>query len=333
MLGSSVFAEDGFKLSGYIRAGLSTDVTGDDKTATTSTWFDGDYFGGPSRIRINMDWTSADGTSGASFRLQTSSASEAWSVDSIAYAFGYTSLFNNMVTIAAGKLHDNWAGYSYGWNGWSAIDGKSGAAVILSPVEGLNLVAAGVIDYETSLTETVDGETTDTYTYDTKKDLAVFEAQYSYGPLVINGGYALSETGYATVQYSTDTLTASADYYYDWAKDGMDNTISEWVEYTGVDKMTLGAVVYEYMDDDAAKMQLDITPAVKYQITDLAAASLEGTYHLDLDESDNNTIAVTPAVVLTANDTIEAEIWGTYGYDNGSDDSTFKVGAGVKKSF
>ena len=63
--GASLFAE-GFSVDGFIRSGISIDPKGE--TVKTDTWLPGGYFGGGSRLRLNINYDGVNG--GATFRYQ-----------------------------------------------------------------------------------------------------------------------------------------------------------------------------------------------------------------------------------------------------------------------
>ncbi|MDY2844492.1 MAG: hypothetical protein SOT81_11015 [Treponema sp.] len=84
----SFVSAEGFKFSGYVRSGASVNTKGE--TFDNATWQAGDFFGGSSRVRMNLDWSNANG--GATLRYQKSGAfaDDDWfDSDNIKYAMAY----------------------------------------------------------------------------------------------------------------------------------------------------------------------------------------------------------------------------------------------------
>ncbi len=322
LLGAFSFAE-GFSVDGYLRAGFGTTHTTTGSTSSDANILEfqgGNYFSGSDRLRVNIAWKNEDNSCGAFLRYQESGDFNV--ADSFAYAMGYDSVFDGMLTVAAGTLKNNWSGFS--WNsGWSTIDGQSGAAVIVSPLKGLNLVGGLTTKYVN--------------TSDYKaKDIASFGAQYKMDGFYINGGYNLAGLADASVCYSgIKGISLEAEYKYDayTDSDNPTNNIFEWFDFNIVDNLNFGFIAGQtlYSKTTSTDNTVYVNPYAKYTFNNTFAASLEGMYTMDLTSSSNNAVMVSPAVYLTGPADAEISIWGEYDYTKSS--TAYTVGTGVKKTF
>lgn len=337
---SALAFADGFSVSGYVRAGLSSTFE-KNPSLSTAKWLGGIYFNGDSpatrgRINVNFDGSNDNGTYGAFLRLQytgtDASASASWGYGGVSYANTYAGFLGNKITIAAGKLNDKWIGSS-GFEGFSVLDGKSGAAVTVSPVTGLNITGAGIIDYS----ENADGSyeaTGNTFLGGVKYTADTFAASVS------GAGYGLftADFKYTAVK----NLIVSVEGEYETA-DGRENLgggqelLSDvWIQYTGIDKWTFGVLSFQYFnrtDVDADNdFTLKIIPAAAYQINDVVSLSVEGTYTKPVyDDAPDGYATIVPAIKLSADKTASASIWASISTDNDQEKSS--VGLGVIKSF
>lgn len=105
-----------FKVDGYARAGLTSTLNtknkdGDKeaKTVSTKQWLAGDYFGGGSRLRLNGDILSDDGTAGVKFRFQYTGSFEDFDItkDEVKYVYAWGKGFEGKVIAGAGKSGTN----------------------------------------------------------------------------------------------------------------------------------------------------------------------------------------------------------------------------------
>ncbi|MCR5725312.1 MAG: hypothetical protein K6G80_09535 [Treponema sp.] len=331
VLASGAFAE-GFKLSGFVRAGWSNtidaldtnaDEDGDTAEASTATWLAGDYFGGSTRSRINLEWTNSEETAGAYFRLQYTGAAEKWAVGDVKYANAWLKAFDGKAVFAAGKVKDDYIG-SDGYEGFSFLDGNSGFFAGVSPVEGLTIGGGAVVDYLESVETTTykkeegsitkDDGTEDAVTLVTKtttskhrasKRAAYAGAKYANDQFSVAGGYEFAGALYGNVNITAvKDLTIALEGA--WAsKDALDNladgddgflydsklTFVEQVEYTGIENLTLALASYQWVNDRDVHESEDnfsatITPAVRYDINDQFAVSAESTITLNKWDED-----------------------------------------------
>ena len=347
---SAVFAE-GFKLSGYLRAGwgntidaLDTNADGDGDTAeaSTATWLAGDYFGGSTRSRINLAWSNEGDTAGAYVRLQYTGAAEDWKIDSVKYANVWAKFFDGKVLAAVGKVQDNYLA-SDGWEGFSFLDGNSGFFAGVAPVEGLVIGGGAVVDY---LEDTADGN------HRASKRSAYAGAKYANDQFSVAGAYEFAGALYGGVNITAvdgllialEAAWQSGDEDDDVAVDGVTGgytselTFVEQVEYTGIENLTLGVESYQFLNDHAINTKEDtlvvtVTPAARYEINDLFAASVESTITLSnwdedkIGEKAPDTFAtIVPAFHIKASEGAEVSIWGLLSTD--TDQAKHAVGVG-----
>ncbi len=348
----SFVSAEGFKLNGYIRAGwantidaLDTDNDGDYDTASasTETWLAGDYFGGKTRSRLNLGWSNKDESAGAFVRFQYSGAAEKFDIaGTTAYAFGWVNPFEGKLTVAAGKLKDNYIG-SDGYEGFSALDGKSGFFAGVNPIEGFTVGGGAVVDYLKTQTEKEDGK--DVVYKKASKRAAYFGAKYSTDAFTADAGYALAGDFYANLNVTAveNLLVAlEANHATDdildegTAWNPCENTFVEQVEYTGIDKLLIGVLSYQFINNhdikDDSNTTVTINPYARYEINDVLAASVEGTVHLyDYDDAPDTYATVVPAVYFKVVDGAEANVFAKISTD--TDQEKHQVGAGVIFNF
>ena len=360
----SFVSAEGFKLNGYIRAGwsntidaLDTDNDGDDDTASSSTetWLAGDYFGGKTRSRLNLGWSNKDESAGAFVRFQYTGAAEDFDIAGItSYAYGWVNPFEGKLTVAAGKIKDDWIG-SDGYEGFSVLDGKSGFFAGVTPVDGLTLGGGAVVDYllpassKTVYTweqtdDNTDGEwvsSTETSGHRASKRAAYFGAKYSTDAFTVDAGYALAGEFYANLNFTAvENLLLAFEAKHDTddildegtSYDSAENTFVEQIEYTGIDKLLIGVVSYQWINNhkitDDSNTVITINPYARYEISDVIAASVEGTVHLyDYDNAPDTYTTIVPAVYFKVVDGAEANVFAKISTD--TDQENHQVGAGV----
>lgn len=352
LAGAAFAGAEGFKLSGFLRAGwantidaLDTDADGDGDTAEASTakWLAGDYFGGSTRSRLNLSWSNKDDTAGAYVRFQYTGAAESFDVGTTKYAYAWVKPFDGLFTVAAGKMKDDWIG-SDGWEGVSFIDGNSGFFAGINPIEGLTLGGGAVVDLLPDFTTgTGDDEVTH---HRASKNAVYFGAKYAADAFTFATGYALAGEFYANLNYTAvENLLVALEFYEasdDCIDDGVAYTDSnemvfvENIEYTGIDKLTLGIESYQYVNDhkiaDDSNITATINPAVRYEVTDTIAASLEATTTVySYDNAPDTFTTIVPAVYLKVADGAEANVYAVISTD--TDQAKHAVGAGVIFNF
>ena len=213
-----------FKVDGYARAGLTSTLNtknkdGDKeaKTVSTKQWLAGDYFGGGSRLRLNGDILSDDGTAGVKFRFQYTGSFEDFDItkDEVKYVYAWGKGFDGKVIAGAGKIGDKYIS-SDGWEGFSLIDGKTGVFAAYTPIEGLTLLAAVVKDY---LVEEEIAELDDNGNYKKEKKFdkraGVYGFKYSAGILTVDAAFSGAGRFYANVNLTPSNLLAALEYAYE----------------------------------------------------------------------------------------------------------------------
>lgn len=338
---TSAFAEttNSFKVSGYLRAGLSSTMESS-PALSTKTWLGGIYFNGDSsktRGRLNLSFDGSNDTAdyGAFLRLQYTgkddSASASWGYGDVSYAYAYAGFFNNMFTVAAGKLKDNWIGSS-GFEGYSVLDGKSGAVASFVPVKGLTIAGAGIIDYSRNAAGT----------YEMKEDSFLGGIKYKNDIFTADASYAGYGLITANISYTgTENLIISAETKID-TNHGMDvlgdqrTVIDEYVKYTGIENWTFGLLSFQTINSKNtagdSDFQFTITPAVAYQINNVIGLSAEATYRQGIyDNAPNGYMTIVPAVKFSADKSASADLWASISTDNGREKSS--IGLGVIKEF
>ena len=348
MASASVFAE-GFNLSGYLRAGYSS-TFGDNATQNTSTWLAGDYWGGRTRSRINVNWDSKDNTSGAEFRYQYTGDIESFSFSGtdIKFADVYARILDGKVLVKGGKLNDSIM-KTDGFEGFSLIDNKSGVVGFLTPTEGLYIGGGAIVDYKEATVESITfpntvydsngndahyhTNTTTISTSDkyTDKQVAVFGGKYTTDAFSVCGGYSPIGACYAGLNITAvkDLLIAlegghetddCQDEQGDYLWYHYENTFCEQVEYTGIDHFTFGIMSYQLLNSrepaDDTKSTITITPAVSYAINKTVAVACEGTYVMySYDDHPDNYGYIVPSITFAADDSASVKIWGLFSSD------------------
>lgn len=337
-LTAGAFAE-GFKLDGFLRAGFNSTLDDDSSVASTETWLAGDYFGGSTRSRLNLGWSNEGDTAGAFVRLQYTGAAESWALDSVKYANVWAKPFDGKLILAVGKVQDNYIG-SDGWEGFSFLDGNSGFFAGVSPVEGLVIGGGAVVDY---LSDDADKN------HKTDKKAAYAGAKYANDKFSVAAGYEFAGALYANVNISAvEALSIALEAAY-VSDDAYDNgfadkwgytselTFVEQVEYTGIENLTLGLVSYQFVNNndistEESNIVVAITPAVRYEINDQFAASLESTVNVSSWDEDKlgavpDTYAtIVPAFHIKAAKGAEISIWGVVSTD--TDQAKHQAGIG-----
>lgn len=378
-LASSTFAE-GFKLSGFLRAGwsntidaLDTDADGKGDTAEASTvkWLAGDYFGGNTRSRLNLGWSNADDTAGAFVRLQYTGAAESWNIAAVKYANVYFKGFDGKVIMAAGKVQDNYIG-SDGYEGFSFLDGNSGFFAGVAPIDGLVIGGGAVVDYLKGTYTVYDKDLKDedgnpapawvkkSDKHRASKNAAYAGAKYANDQFSVAAAYEFAGALYGNVNVTAvkDLLIAlEASYASDDALDALSDvkegdkflydaqlTFVEQVEYTGIENLTLGLASYQFLNDrdiDSTgkkdNLVVTINPAVRYDINELFAASLEGTVTIsnwdekELGDVKKTYATIVPAFYFKPAQGAEAHVFASISTDK--DQAKHQVGTGIKFNF
>ena len=334
--GASLFAE-GLSVNGFIRSGISINPKGE--TVKTDTWLPGDYFGGGSRLRLNIKYDGDKG--GATFRYQKdgSFASSDWfNAGNIKWAIGYAKFLDGKIIAEAGKLVDTytstggWEDGTFGDNAGAGI----GARVVISPVEGL-FITASASDLYLEKYKAADDEVKDR---DAKEGdlkfnekLFGFTAKYANDAFFVTGGVHLAKSYYASFGLTAvDNLTLVVEAFINDTADVDDpeTKLYPWVEYTGIENLTLAALGAITIVDGSTSIA--IVPAVSYALTDVISLAAESTITIpDTDEVEDTYAVITPSVTFAASKKASATVFASLSTD--TDQAKNSFGAGVKYAF
>lgn len=254
LLSFAAFAEEneGLSVKGYLRAGMSDTI--ENSVYSTNKWVQGGYFGGGTRLRVNIDYTKAFG--GVTFRYQVDPVfdTEAVEIDekstedngavttttskeggatkdvrkssldffkesNVKWAMGYANLLDGQVIAEAGIISDRFT-KTGGWED-TGIDGGKGFRVVVVPkaVAGLT-VAAQATDKYADKYAAEDDKVKDGKAYegDIKFDEKIlgFSAKYEAKPFFVTAGAALAGYYYGSVGLTAiENLTLVGEVFYD----------------------------------------------------------------------------------------------------------------------
>ena len=334
--GASLFAE-GLSVNGFIRSGISINPKGE--TVKTDTWLPGDYFGGGSRLRLNIKYDGDKG--GATFRYQKSGSfgtADWFTSNNIKWAMGYAKFLDGKIIAEAGKLVDTYTSTG-GWEDTTFGDNEGagiGARVVVSPVEGLFITASAsdlyLEKYEANDDKVKDG---DASTGDPKfnEKLFGFTAKYATDAFFVTGGVHLAKSYYASFGLTAvDNLTLVVEAFINDTADVDDpeTKLYPWVEYTGIENLTLAALGAITIVDGSTSIA--ITPAVSYALTDVISLAAESTITIpDTDEVEDTYAVITPSVTFAASKKASATVFASLSTD--TDQKKHSFGAGVKYAF
>ena len=336
--GASLFAE-GLSVNGFIRSGISIDPKGE--TVKTDTWLPGGYFGGGSRLRLNINYDGVNG--GATFRYQKSGSfgtADWFTSNNIAWAMGYAKFLDGKIIAEAGKLVDTYTSTG-GWEDTTFGDNEGagiGARVVVSPVEGLFITASAsdlyLEKYEANDDKVKDGDAREGDLKFNEK-LFGFTAKYATDAFFVTGGVHLAKSYYASFGLTAvDNLTLVVEAFINDTADVDDpeTKLYPWVEYTGIENLTLAALGAITIVDGSTSIA--ITPAVSYALTDVISLAAESTITIpdkDIDPTDDTYAVITPSVTFAASKKASATVFASLSTD--TDQAKNSFGAGVKYAF
>ena len=330
--------EGGLKVSGFLRGGMS-DKSTEDAVYDTSKWMQGGYFGGGSRLRVNVDYTKANG--GVTFRYQHTGDLTNLGLDDVAknevikWAMAYANFADGQIVAEAGKLRDRYT-RTDGWED-SNIDGGKGLRLVFAPqvAKGLVLTAGASDKYAEKYAETEKDSKKGQLKFN--KKVFNFSAKYGNEAFYVVGGASLANYFYGAAGLTAvENLSLVAEVYHDAtdktkAENG-DKAATElvfWAEYTGVEKLLVGA--YSYVDLCDGEYDAKITPAVSYDVTDWVKLSAESTIYLDSKDETDTYATISPAVTFKASPKATATVSGLISTDDKQTPHAFT--AGVRYNF
>lgn len=359
LLSFAAFAEEneGLSVKGYLRAGMSDTI--ENSVYSTNKWMQGGYFGGGTRLRVNIDYTKAFG--GVTFRYQVDPTFETESVtnqkgkvvgsvrkssldffkeSNVKWAMGYANLLDGQVIAEAGIISDRFT-KTGGWED-TGIDGGKGFRVVVVPkaVAGLTVAAQATDKYADKYAadddKVKDGKAVEG---DIKFDEKIlgFSAKYEAKPFFVTAGAALAGYYYGSVGLTAiENLTLVGEVFHNAtdankAENGDNATtmLVAWAEYTGIEKVLAGA--YSYINLCDGEYSIEITPAVSYDVNSLLKVSGEASIYLSSDDKADTYATISPAVTFKASDKATATVSALISTD--TDQAKHAASAGVRYNF
>ncbi len=284
---ATLSAGEGLKVSGFVRGGLSDDISDmvaadagskeGDNNLIGNTWVGGDHWGGSSRFRFRTEYDGDNG--GVDFRYQRKNLSMNWfAEDNISWAMAYAKFFDGAIMVEGGKLVDNYTAADDD-NG-ADFTGATGVRLVVHPVDSLYITFMGsdlnpaVYDYDAKYTTETSAD------YDAKKarrqgnpkfdhNLFSATARFENDAFAIVGGAHFSGIFYGSFSLkAVENLTFAVGFqsnYSNWknrtkleGNDSDGNDLKKLNHFTLVDAnleydadpVLFGVVGYTYFADD-----------------------------------------------------------------------------------
>ncbi|WP_294428395.1 hypothetical protein [uncultured Treponema sp.] len=334
------FADEGLKVSGRVRAGI-TDTT-EGSVYTTDAWMNGGYFGGATQLRVNVDYTKAFGGITARYNVNDFTNGKFFNDGNVKWVMGYANFADGQVITEAGIIHDRFT-TTGGWED-AGIDGGKGIRVVFAPkaVEGLTFAVQATDLFAEKYTAT------DDKVKDKKANAGdvIFNAKligatakYETKEFFATAGFAVAGFFYGSVGVTAvDGLTFVAEVFHDNTDDTKAKpenndkavtTICLWGEYTGIDQVLLGAYSYIYLND--GEYTAEVTPAVSFDLTKVVTLSAEASFYLSSVKDFDSYAVITPAVTFKASDKASANVSASISTDK--DQEKHSITAGVLYKF
>jgi hypothetical protein len=314
---ATISAGEGLKVSGFIRGGLSDDITdsvadadhsGKDDVVIGKTWVNGDHWGGVSRGRLTVNYDGDNG--GVCFRFQPNLADgkDYFTNDNVKYAMAYANFFDSAVIVEGGKLTDRFTAAVD--DKGMAFDGSMGVRLVVKPIDGLAIALQGS-DYNPAYYNYEEKYITENSRYyDEKKarrqgnekfdaNLFSLSAAYTTDAFAFAAGAHFSGIFYGSFAYTgVENLSVSAGFvahYAKWnkateytgdAKKAYDNLLLDFALEYDADPVLFGFVTYFWNADDAwfskegQDFSLTLNPYVQYKLSDITALRAESTLYV-----------------------------------------------------
>jgi hypothetical protein len=229
---ATLSAGEGLKVSGFVRGGLSADITDsvaegshfdNNNSVIGTTWVGGDHWGGVSRARFNALYDGDMG--GVDFRFQPNLTSDYFTNKNVKWAMAYAKFFDGAIEVEGGKLHDRYTGadddYGQVWNS------VMGARLVIHPVDSLYITFMGsdknpdYYDYTGENLDPVKDAKKIRRWGNPKFDKNLFSAtaRFENDAFAIVGGAHFSGLFYGSFSLKAiENLTFTAGFYADYAK-------------------------------------------------------------------------------------------------------------------
>lgn len=361
---ATLSAGEGLKVSGFVRGGLSDDITDSvadashskaDDTVIGNSWVGGDHWGGSSRFRFRTQYDGDMG--GVDFRYQRKNLKLNWFDEkNISWAMAYAKFFDGAIMVEGGKLVDNYTGADDD-NG-ADFTGATGVRLVVHPVDSLYVTFMG-----SDLNPAFYSYTDEEIAKDAKKarrnnnekfDANLFSAtaRFENDAFAIVGGAHFSGIFYGSFNLkAVENLTFNVGFQSDYSKwhEGTEaensdakkayqfTLVDATLEYNA-DPVLFGVVGYawfaddKYLDNENNSKMATVNPYVQYKLSDIVALRAEATTYIsrDTDVKDHYT-TVTPSVVFNASKKADVNVWLTISSD--TDQAHHATGVGVKYAF
>lgn len=371
LLSFAAFAEEneGLSVKGYLRAGMSDTI--ENSVYSTNKWVQGGYFGGGTRLRVNIDYTKAFG--GVTFRYQVDpvfdtteekidpkkgdildtvngvrienkkdvrkSSLDFFKESNVKWAMGYANLLDGQVIAEAGIISDRFT-KTGGWED-TGIDGGKGFRVVVVPkaVAGLTVAAQATDKYADKYAadddKVKDGKA---YEDDIKFDEKIlgFSAKYEAKPFFVTAGAALAGYYYGSVGLTAiENLTLVGEVFYsstDATKKANENVETMLVAWAEYTGIEkVLAGAYSYIKLYDDDYSIEITPAVSYDVNSLLKVSAEASLYLSSNDKKDTYATISPAVTFKASDKATATVSALISTD--TDQAKHAASAGVRYNF
>ncbi len=362
---ATLSAGEGLKVSGFVRGGLSDDITDSVADASHSeandtvigkSWVGGNNWGGVSRIRFNTTYDGDMG--GVDFRFQSDLTSAYFTNPNVKWAMAYAKFFDGAIEVEGGKLHDRYTAADDD-NG-AVFNSVMGARLVVHPIDSLYVTFMGSDKNPAFYSYTAEEIAKDAKKArrqgNEKFDANLFSAtaRFENDAFAIVGGAHFSGLFYGSFSLKAiENLTFAVGFESNYSKWHKGNEVEDsdakkayqftlvdaTVEYNA-DPVLFGVVAYAYFADDLYFQNTDdntpyrstLTPYVQYKLSDIVALRAEATTYIsyDTDKVDNYT-TVTPSVVFNASEKADVNVWLTISSD--TDQEHHATGVGVRYNF
>lgn len=361
---ATLSAGEGLKVSGFVRGGLSDDITDSVADASHSkandvivgnSWVGGDHWGGTSRFRFRAQYDGDNG--GVDFRYQRKNLTLNWFDEkNISWAMAYAKFFDGAIMVEGGKLVDNYTAADDD-NG-TDFTGATGVRLVVHPVDSLYITFMG-----SDLNPAFYNYTDEEIAKDAKKarrqgnekfDANLFSAtaRFENDAFAIVGGAHFSGLFYGSFSLkAVENLTFAVGFgsnYSNWKegkklesdaqKDAAHYTFVDAVLEYDADPVLFGVVGYSwfaedsYIDSENDGHIATINPYVQYKLSDIVALRAESTLFVSRDtDVKDHYVTVTPSVVFNASKKADVNVWLTVSSD--TDQTHHSTGVGVKYAF
>lgn len=369
---ATLSAGDGLKVSGFVRGGLSDDITdsvadanhskADDVNIGTK-WVNGDHWGAKSAGRFQATYDGDNG--GVDFRFQHNlTSSDSFGMGDVKFAQAWASFFDNVIIVEGGKLFDKYTtaddDIGYGFDGVNGDYNALGVRLVLHPIEQLYITVAGSsfnpAFYSYTDEEIAKDETKKRRQGNEKFDANLFSAtaKFENDTFAIAGGAHFSGIFYGSFSLkAVENLSFAVGFksdYSNWkegnkiegdeAKKAAHYTQADVALEYEADPVLFGVVGYAWFADDSYidgenKYAIStVNPYVQFTLSDITALRVESTLYISRDTDKKDHYAtVTPSVVFNASKNADVNVWLTISSKTDEGYAHHATGVGVRYKF